>query len=220
MNDIVVYTAVVGDNEYPTTHQMHPDVDYIYFTNGQSKPPDGWQVHLLKDLNHRDNRRVAKLPKCAPFLFDDLQKYKYAIWIDGDMEILKADFPFELLSYLESGLLLSPHFDGRHCAYGEATIRPAKYHNEPMDEQVAYYEADGFPLNFGLYEAGVLAWDMTNTQARELAFMWCLQNYLFSYQDQISLPYCLWKTGFIPSILPKSFRHYKWVHINAHKTEA
>jgi len=42
----------------------------------------------------------------------------------------------------------SPHFDGRHCAYGEATIRPPKYANEPLDEQVAFYQSEGFPYEY------------------------------------------------------------------------
>lgn len=221
MNDIVVYTAITGDYDHPVNHmQQEIDVDYLYFTDGDSRPDqDWWRVVKLPDMLRLDNRRRAKLPKVYPHFFSELTDYKYSVWIDGDMEILKPNFVQEFLSYLKNGMVISPHFDGRDCAYGEATIRPAKYQNEPIDEQIAYYKRDGFPENFGLYECGVMARDMDNQEVKELGLAWMNHNLLFSYQDQISLPYCLWKTGYKPDKLPVSFRDFEWVHINAHRSE-
>jgi hypothetical protein len=135
------------------------------------------------------------------------------------MEILKPDFIPEILSFLKNGFVISPHFDNRFCAYSEATIRPAKYANEPLDEQVNFYKSEGFPENFGLYECGVSARDMTNKDVQKLGELWHQQNLTWSYQDQVSFPYCLWKTGFTPDVLPQTFRNYNWVHINAHTRE-
>jgi hypothetical protein len=60
---------------------------------------------------------------------------------------------------------------------------------------------------------------MTNHEVKQLGKIWYQQNITWSYQDQVSLPYCLWKTGYKPDVLPKSFREYNWVRINAHKRE-
>lgn len=224
----VVYTAVVTDYEHIAVSNFTEGVDYVFFTDGGSHPvEDRWKVEPVPDVvGHIHPRRVAKIPKVYPWFFDKLREYKYAIWIDGDMQILRSSFVPEILSFMDNGLVLSPHCDGRHCAYGEATIRPEKYAKEPLDAQVAWYEAEGFPTEYGLYEGGVLAWDMTNPRAKELGMFWLVQNMIFSYQDQVSLPYALWKMNFTPDVLPASFRvmppdekvlGFGWVHINAHK---
>lgn len=215
----VVYTAVMGDFEHLGDHVFEDGVDYVFFTNESRPTQSEWQVHDLSTLNHLHPRRAAKLPKVAPHEFALLRRYEYAIWIDGDMQIISPTFVEELLAYLKDGMALSPHFDGRHCAYGEAEIRPPKYVNEPLDPQVEFYRQEGFPEQQGLYEGGVIARDMGNARVRELGYRWMTQNMVFSYQDQVSLPYCLWQMGFQPSVLPKSFREFGWVIVNAHKTE-
>jgi hypothetical protein len=60
---------------------------------------------------------------------------------------------------------------------------------------------------------------MTNKDVQKLGELWHQQNLTWSYQDQVSFPYCLWKTGFTPDVLPQTFRNYNWVHINAHTRE-
>jgi hypothetical protein len=217
---VVVYTAVVGNYDYRGPHRFEDGVDYVFFTDGSSRPvQDRWKVVDLPDLAHLHPRRAAKIPKLFPHYFDVLKGYRHAVWIDGDMQIVSTCFTAELLAYLERGILLSPHFDARDCGYGEATIRPPKYAREPLDQQVAYYHREGFPEHFGLYEGGVIARRMDDPEVRELGQFWLLQNFIFSYQDQVSLPYSLWKTGVVPSVLPRSFRDYGWLVINAHRSE-
>ena len=216
----VVVTAVTGAYEHRASNLFIKGVDYIYFTDGNSPFPiyDPWKQIILGDEN-LDNRRRSKRPKLNPHSIDILNNYKYLIWIDGDMEILKEDFVPSILSFMNNGFVISPHFDNRHCAYGESNIRPAKYANEPLDEQVEFYRSEGFPENFGLYECGVSARDMTNQDVKNLGELWHEQNLTWSYQDQVSLPYCLWKTGYKPDILPETFRSYGWVRVNAHTRE-
>ena len=217
---IAVFTAVITDFEHLGTQLFEDGVDYLYFTDGTSKPvEDKWQIVTLDKFNHIHPRRVSKFVKHVPHMFPELQKYKYTIWIDGDMQIIKPNFVEQIMCFLDEGLLLSPHFDQRHCAYGEATIRPPKYQTEPMDAQVDYYRQRGFPEDWGLYETGVMARDMTDPIVKELGMRWFIQNMIFSYQDQVSLPFCLWDMQYQPSVLPTSFRDFNWVTINAHKHE-
>ena len=215
-----VYTAVITDYEHLGGHIYQDGVDYLFFTDGASYPIESmWQVHELKDFKHMNPRRLSKFPKHVPHMFPELLKYKYVIWIDGDMQIANPNFIGEILSFLDNGMVISPHFDNRICAYGEASIRPLKYVNEPMDPQVDFYKSRGFPSDYGLYETGVIARDMTNPQAKELGMRWYIHNMVLSYQDQVSLPFVMWEMDYTPSVLPKSFRDFNWVHINAHKRE-
>jgi hypothetical protein len=214
----VICTAVTGDYDYSIQSLFIDGVDYLYFTDNVNHPdiPSPWQVRQLGDEGW-DNRRRSKRPKLNPHSIPELNQYKYMIWIDGDMGIVNENFVVEIMSYMQNGFVASPHFDGRHCAYGEATIRPPKYANEPLDEQVAFYISEGFPTEYGLYECGVSARDLTNPKVKELGELWHRQNLTWSYQDQVSFPYCLWKVGLEPDVLPKSFRDMNWIYLSAHK---
>lgn len=219
----IVYTCVTNGFDHIGYQKMIDGVDYYYFTDGKDNPDPslGWNLAFLNEdlIKSTDPRRAAKVLKVNPFISETITNYKYAIWIDGSMQITSNTFVSEVLSYLSNGMVISPHFDGRKCAYGEATIRPAKYAREPLDEQVAFYKQEGFPENYGLYECGLMARDMTNESVKRVSELWLEQNFIWSYQDQVSLPYVLWKTGFVPDILPQSFRYMNWITINAHKRE-
>jgi hypothetical protein len=223
----VICTAVTGGFDNKTNQVVIPGVDYIYFTDGKSifDIPHPWKVHHLPDSDaHLDNRRKSKRPKLNPHSIEVLNKYKYFIWIDGEIEIYNPNFVSEILSYMDNGFVVSPHPDalgnpGRYCAYGEATIRPPKYANEPLDAQCEFYRSEGFPENYGLYACGVSARDMTSPKVKELGELWHRQNLQWSYQDQVSFPYCLWKTGLQPDVLPKSLYHMAWLSLNLHARE-
>ena len=219
-NNTVVCTAVTGAYDYMPIQPKIDGVDFIYFTDGKLLEPikSPWIPILLGDEN-LDNRRRSKRPKLNPHSIPLLMNWKYMIWIDGDMGIINFNFVSEIMLYMKNGFVVSPHFDGRKCAYGEATIRPPKYVNEPLDDQCNFYRSEGFPEQYGLYECGVSARDLTNQKVKELGELWHKQNLEWSYQDQVSFPYCLWKTGFKPDVLPQTFRNYNWVLINAHTRE-
>ncbi len=216
-NNTAIITAVTDDYDHMGGHSYTNGVDYFFFTDGTSAPVEPqWKIIQLPELKQLNHRRLSKLPKIHPHFFPFLRKYKYVIWIDGDMQITSYMFPEEILSYMNNGLVISPHFDGRNDAYGEA--RPNKYPGEPVKIQVDYYLEDGFPHEYGLYECGVMARDMTIPGMEKFEKEWLLQNMLFAPQDQLSMPYSLWKTGILYDRLPTTFRDCEWVHINAHKS--
>lgn len=219
-DNTVICTAVTGGYDYSIDQPTIAGVDYLFFTDGNSPFPiqSPWNVQLLGD-EHLDNRRRSKRPKLNPHSIPILNNYKYMIWIDGDMWINDVNFINHIMSFMKNGFVVSPHFDNRHCGYGEATIRPPKYANEPLDEQCDFYKSEGFPEQYGLYECGISARDLTNPKVKEVGELWHEQNLTWSYQDQVSFPYCLWKTGFKPDVLPQTFRNYNWVGINAHTRE-
>ena len=219
-NNTVICTAVTGDYEHRASSMQIDGVDFLFFTDGKCRFPiqKPWKEIILGD-EHLDNRRRSKRPKLNPHSIPEILNYKYMIWIDGSMQIINPFFVNEIMSFMTNGFVVSPHFDNRDCAYGEATIRPKKYANEPLDEQVAFYRSEKFPEHYGLYECGLSARDMTNEGVKKLGELWHSQNLNWSYQDQVSFPYCLWKTGFLPDTLPKSFRYFDWVIVNAHTRE-
>ncbi len=218
MNETAVVTAVAGDYDHPRSDVFLPDVDYLFFHDEETSPASGWQPRTLP-LHDGGPRRRAKLPKLDPHAIPELRRYRYLIWVDGGISITSDSFVPEILGHIANGMAISPHYDGRDCAYGEATIRPPKYASEPLDEQVAYYHSQGFPLNAGLYECGVLARDMTHPSVPELGDLWRAQVERWSFQDQVSFPFCLWLLDYHPGVLPLSFRDTGWVSVSAHRRE-
>jgi hypothetical protein len=221
MNDVAVVTAVAGGYDGRRRDVFRDDVDYLFYADDKSARlvREPWQRRALEgDATHP--RRLAKGPKLNPHRFDELLDYRYVVWVDGGIHIRSLAFVEEIVGFIgESGIVLSPHWDGRTCAYSEATIRPPKYASEPLDEQVAAYRRAGYPGNDGLYECGVMARDMSHGNVRELGQFWEGEVERFSYQDQVSLPFVLWSLGIEPDVLPKSFRHMGWVAVNGHRSE-
>jgi hypothetical protein len=218
VNEVAVVTAVAGAYDHPRSDTFLPDVDYLFFHDELTEPTPGWQALPLPDHDGGPRRR-AKLPKLDPHALPELRRYRYVIWVDGGISIIAASFVPEILGHIDNGMAVSPHFDGRDCAYGEAMIRPPKYAAEPLDDQVAYYRSRGFPLNAGLYECGVLARDMEHPVVPELGALWRAQVERWSFQDQVSFPYCLWRLDYRPGVLPRSFRNMNWVTVSAHRRE-
>jgi hypothetical protein len=218
VNEIAVVTAVAGAYDYPRSDIFVPDVDFLFFHDEVTEVAPGWQPRPLP-AHDGGPRRRAKLPKLDPHGITELRSYRYVIWVDGGISITSAAFVPEFLAHLENGMAVSPHFDGRDCAYGEAMIRPPKYANEPLDEQTAWYHERGLPLSGGLYECGVLARDMAHPAVSELGALWRAQVERWSVQDQVSLPFCLWRLGYQPGVLPHSFRNMGWVTVSAHRRE-
>jgi hypothetical protein len=220
MAEVAITTAVTGAYDHPRS-EVHPSgYDYFFFADEESEflCPPWWQ---LVKLEPRDTsaRRRAKAPKINPHQFEFLRDYDYVIWIDGGITIKDEKFPDQILSYLENGMVLSPHFDDRNDAYSEATIRPRKYADEPLDVQCDFYREQGYPGNNGLYECGVLARNMKSDIVCTLGNLWNQQVENWSIQDQVSLPYCLWRLEYQPDVLPKSFRDFDWVDVHAHRRE-
>lgn len=221
MANIAITTAVTNAYDHMRVNELlRDDIDYYFFTDDASEhlvPQKHWRRVRLETNGHP--RRDSKPPKLNPHQFDFLREYDYVIWVDGSITIHNFDFPNELLSHLNNGMVLSPHFDGRKDAYGEATIRPPKYALEPFDEQCAYYRGQGFPTGYGLYECGIIARNMKSEPVELLGKLWMDQIELWSIQDQVSLPYCLWRLEYEPDVLPQSFRDYGWVNVGAHMKE-
>ena len=194
------------------------DVDYLYFTDGQSLPVDTqWQVHELPKGITDDPRKLAKIPKLNPHMIPALCDYRYVIWVDGSMRIVNDNFVEEVLSFLDNGLVLSPHWEDRDCGYEEAAVlMETGYANQDLKGQCDFYLSQQFPKHYGLYAAGLQARDMNVYQVKIFGEIWFQEVLDWTSRDQVSCGYALWKSGLTPDVLDKSFPEYNWVEINAH----
>ncbi|KAG8633396.1 uncharacterized protein LOC110606491 isoform X2 [Manihot esculenta] len=103
-----------------------------------------WKIVVVKNLPYTDMRRVGKIPKLLPHrLFPSA---RYSIWLDSKLR-LQLD-PLLLLEYFlwRKGheYAISNHYD-RHCVWEEVAQnkRLNKYNHTVIDQQFAFYQADG-----------------------------------------------------------------------------
>lgn len=216
------YTCITGGYNELLPHPPNPDVDWIAFVDnpvliephGQDwESGTSWQLRPCHPYTGNDRLR-AKYHKLHPHRV--LPDYDHSVWIDGTVSVLDPDFPNQAMAYVnDSGLALWPH-PFRQDAYSEMLVSAAmpKYVNEPMFEQMGHYNHVGFPFDYGLWAGGVLA--RHHTKVEPLMQTWWANILRWSIQDQLSLPFVLWRLGATPGEFPQSLYVNDWLSITGH----
>ena len=152
----------------------------------------GWRIIV----DHRDEpaRLASKRAKMMPWLYCETEA---AVWLDASFEIVNPDFSMWVAEHLNlSDFVVWGHPEGRIDIRQEVGVCWFfdKYKDYPLREQLQHYVEDGMPENWGLFACGTVGWRFTD-EARALGEAWYEENVRWSIQDQVSLPYLLWKTG-------------------------
>lgn len=207
---IALTTAIFGDLDdlKPVPEQSVP-VDKFCFTNNPNIPAGefrGWNV-IHPDYPRYDlkNRIKAKYFRTLSHMVKELQNYDIVTWLDASISIINTEFiSFMVQNVTRSGLVFFKH-SVRDCIYDEAIVSKLgpKYIGEPIDEQIAEYRNCGYPEQNGLIETGCFA-KMISATTNGIMEQWWHENIKYSYQDQISLPYVLWKNHYNPFIIDKN----------------
>jgi hypothetical protein len=213
-----VYTAIFGS--YDRLHLL-PDpllrqsADFICFTDDKVLECPGWNVRL-EQPRYASARMSAKYFKAVPHIV--LPEYEETIWIDGSFRIEDPAFVREILGYLDhAGIALFQHPD-RICIYEEAAVskQMPKYADQDIDRQVRHYREQGYPEKNGLFACGVVARRRDDPVIRCLNELWLRENLRFSCQDQVSLPFLLWKLDVHPVVFLQHLWRCRWGSWEAH----
>ena len=211
---IAIITAIYGnyDNIKEQDINNKADVDWYCFTDNTDMKSDQWTIittpyHLnstkyeYKNSYHNVsdkkiyNMMCAKYYKLKNHEIDILQKYDYIIWIDGSItlrpnfinNVLKniIDNDYELASFKHSE---------RNNINDEVklSLTMDKYKTQDLNTQYQFYLQDVFNDNIGLFENTIIIRKKTE-RINNIFDMWWIHNLKYSYQDQISFPYVLWK---------------------------
>ena len=86
----------------------------------------------------------------------------------------------------------------RDCIYDEvrASEGMVKYEGLPLREQAESYRRAGFPEHNGLMACGIIVRMMKNSMLRSINRDWWKEIKAWSYHDQISLPFVLWRKSY------------------------
>jgi len=104
-----------------------------------------------------------------------------------------------------SGLNRTP--DGRDLEHGRVTA---------CRTGLRAWRAEGYPAQAGLFYPGVLARDRDHRDTKVIGERWLRENVRWTYQDQLSLPYVLWKLNITPSTFPHDLGENPWVRRGTH----
>jgi hypothetical protein len=139
-------------------------------------------------------RLAAKRPKARPDLYTDCQ---VSVWLDGTAHVRDHRFAELALRLVEEHeLVVWDHPEDRRCLLEEAQhcFDWPKYRDTPLREQAGFYLAQGMPLGFGLWALGSIARRHTERMAA-FGDAWLAEMEAWTIQDQVSLPYLIWRHG-------------------------
>ena len=195
---IAVYSCIIG--RYDTIIEpvlVEPEVDYYMITDQFIPESSTWKkidATKLEDYGRMSNMMLNR--KIKILQTEQLRKYDYSIYIDGNIEIIAGMSPIiaQMKTY-QIGL----HFHrSRDCIYDEvvAVKHLKQIQGKEMDAQVNEYKKKGFPKHYGLYENSIIVRDNRSNDMIKLMEAWWDELCLHPTRDQLSLPYVVWKQGY------------------------
>lgn len=192
-----IITAIYGG--YDTPSPLPPDhgFDQAVLVTDTPVAVAGWDVVVEPYSDAFHPRLKAKVPKCMPQAYLGTTG---SVWIDGAYRVRPGSgFRRAVDEHLTRHELVAwahPDRATRPDAYAEARFTHDHYSHkyEPRHrllEQAAHYRAQGLPERSGLYAAGTVARHHT-PRVNTLGADWLLEQFTWTVQDQVSLPYVAW----------------------------
>lgn len=219
---VCVYTAMFAGYDRILEHVPQTvDCNFTVFTDDESEVPTG-QFRVIITNNpggHTFPGLKNAWLRLFPFDIPELNDYEILIYIDANARICDPSLVEQILGrYEETGgcdLMLSAH-PWNVCLYQEArdSQQIAKYKNTDLERQIATYRREGFPADAGLWWNGFIVYNRACHQPRVRQFQERYWHELIAYnktsdahaQGQVSLPYCLWKSGLKVVTLPQLYQ--------------
>lgn len=214
MNKFLILTANLGGKDtLIDPPEKFDNCDYIAIVD-KKYDVNIWDQFSYFDFSGIDefkSRRNAKLYKVLSTLI--FPQYDYIFWHDANHQ-LKYNPQLIVDEYGDFDLLLFTH-PHRDCCYKEMEIVGGRLDSQGnILQQHQYYQNQGMPKEFGLYE--MTCYLKKNTpNITNFELMWWEQICKFSSRDQCSLTYCLWRLG--EQINVKVFNGYANLYAGGNK---
>lgn len=205
MNKIAIITAISGNRDRLSVPSIvHDNADYFAFLDNPTEDKIGpWVQKKIYDFTNDsrfENRRKAKPYKIMPELF--IPGYDYYFWVDATHDVV-INPQVIIDEHLKDACIGVFKHNQRSCAYDEAMeiIRLDYDHVNNVTSQIKEYQKVGFPTGYGLFELPVSV-RKNCFETTKFNLMWWEQICKYSSRDQISFPFCVFKTNIKLSILP------------------
>ena len=214
----VAYTAIIGNYDKLKNIYKQDDWDYFAFLFPYDKNKyknTNWTVLPISDyiLNlDVDNYKKQRYLKMHPHLL--FPNYTISLYIDGSMSI-KGDLNEFLLRLLTPNynLFMLEHPE-RNCIYKEMeeVVALNREKKEKTDFLEKKYLEMNFPKEYGLIEGNIIVRKHNEKECIEFMEEWWKMVKNYSYRDQLSFNYILWKNGFKIKYFSKRFSRSYFIH--------
>lgn len=193
---IVCVTAICGGfDNLIESFTPSEDVEFVCFTDNPNLTSQRWTLRAActEFIGCWDaNVRNAKRHKVMIHEYFDCD---ISVWVDGHVRLIET-IPQIVGRYLKEYDIATFRHPGRICAYKEMDIclELGLDKEEIMRAQMQKYAAEGFPHDYGLNAGGLILRRHTE-EVKRFNELWWSEICQHSKRDQLSLNYCLWKTG-------------------------
>lgn len=207
-----IYTCITGDYDKVVEPQYYTE-ECDYYLISDNKPAN---LKIFKWINIKelvpefvkDNIRKNRFCKIhGSFIFSE---YEYSIYMDGNIQIM-GDVRKYVNNIGKSGIAAYklPSWDDLYSH----VVNSIKYDKPSLVmEQMDKYHKEGMPRHYGMFECTILVRYNANPICKKIMVDWWKEVYRYSYRDQFSFTYCLWKNGIKVSdigVLGDNYRNSK-----------
>jgi hypothetical protein len=212
----VVYTAVFGDYDHISKVNKNWMCDFVCFTDKPEIVSEGWQI-IQVELDGATPAEASRRFKMLPHRY--FHGYSRSLYLDGNVSLVHD--PTRLFEiYLSDSLIAIPKHQDRNCIYDEAKflMREGNFSASELHSQMAKYERNGFPPNWGLTENNVILRRHMSPILIALMEQWWNEYLSGVRRDQISLPFLLWKNGIAVNTIvegPRVSRKFFSIHLHS-----
>lgn len=196
MNKRIVYTALTGGYDGLIQHKyVEASYDYVCFSNDIKESRIGiWEIRRIP-FDTDDAQRLSRYPKLQPH--EVLKDYEYSLYVDANINILDDTVFRSIEKCIAEGVTLAGmKHQLRQCAYKESLkvmLDGMEKNKHIVKEQMSAYKREGFPFNYGMFEANVIFRKHNDPQVIRQCNDWWYWQQHYSRRDQLSYSYSLWK---------------------------
>lgn len=214
IDELTVYTVIFGRYD-SLCESMYKDkrVKYVCYTDDRTIQSDVWEVRYV-DREYENPILESRKYKLLPHKFIEKD---YSIYIDANVRFDKSPLDYLNTYLLSEDMLFIPH-EARDCVYEEVAccLLGERDSAQRLIHQAYTYCEDGCPQHSGLFWGGLIG--RKHTSSKTIAFNeeWWEQFKKYSYRDQISLGYLIWKNNPQISLANIDCRRNQWFHVREH----
>ena len=212
---VALVTSIYGDYDTLVDPPEQEGVDeYIAVVDRHHDGCSRW-TQLVEPRAHLHPRMAAKVAKCRPDLYTDAD---VTVWMDGGARL--ADEQSIKWAVGHGGVIAQFRHPERDdvSAEADASYPLRKYEGQRVVEQAAHYKAAGLPDHWGLWACGLIV-RHTQELGHRFGNYWLAEQLRWSWQDQISEPYLLWRNMLRPVPLDGSLWSNPCIRFTGHVSE-
>lgn len=181
---------------------------------GKEAMDAGWQNVVYRKITHAHPRLAAKVPKCDPLRFLLDCPTETVVWLDAAALIKDTQAFIDAVSTVPRhepmAQFVHPDRDDVEDE-AAASVGMEKYADQQVSVQARLYKSRGLPSCWGLWATGMIVYHPDAFDLEAFGNAWLAEQLAWTYQDQISEPYLLWKADYRPRPLPGHLRDNSYV---------